>query len=151
MAADHHAVLADYPVTNDAERATCAALLTRIASAAEDLDGETYVELARDIVAFLAPEESLDEIGNLALLSADDNSALSNATFPVKQRQVIERDRGGSFIPVCTLRLFLKYDSPPVLRRLPRWTEKDRDAYLAALFGEKNGLVAPWMAPETLS
>ena len=48
-------------------------------------------------------------IANLALLAGGDNAALSNSVFEVKRQEVIRLDREGSYIPVCTRNVFLKY------------------------------------------
>ena len=48
-------------------------------------------------------------ITNLALLDRRDNAALSNSVFEVKRREIIRRDKEGSYIPACTRNVFLKY------------------------------------------
>ncbi|WOC63288.1 DUF262 domain-containing protein (plasmid) [Paenarthrobacter sp. AT5] len=56
-----------------------------------------------------ADDEGVHRISNLALLASGDNSALSNSTFEVKRREIIGRDKTGSYIPPCTRNVFLKY------------------------------------------
>jgi hypothetical protein len=65
----------------------------------------------------------------MALLSTEDNSALNNNIFPIKRDKIIELDEKGSFIPICTKNVFLKYYSKDVTQN-SEWTKKDRDAYL---------------------
>lgn len=50
-------------------------------------------------------------LGNMALLSQPDNAALNNSVFEVKRREVIRLDKEGSFIPICTRRVFQGYYS----------------------------------------
>ncbi len=54
-------------------------------------------------------EEEKNRIGNLTLLDAGTNRSYGNALFLTKRRKIIERDKGGLFIPVCTKNVFLKY------------------------------------------
>jgi hypothetical protein len=59
-------------------------------------------------------EENIDEglkncIGNLTLLNATINRSYGNAIFPAKRKVIIEHDKIGSFIPLCTKNVFLKY------------------------------------------
>ena len=73
-----------------------------------------------------------DTIDNLALLSSSDNAALSNTIFPIKRDKIIDMDRTGKFIPLCTKNVFLKYYSDDVEQNVI-WARKDRDAYLKAI------------------
>jgi hypothetical protein len=49
------------------------------------------------------------KMGNLALLSKDQNSSLSNNIFVSKRDAILKMCAGGAFVPLCTRRLFLKY------------------------------------------
>ena len=75
-----------------------------------------------------------DGISNLALLSQPDNAALNCSAFEVKRREIIRLDKEGSFIPVCTRRVFLKYyrqnDSAT---QIFDWSPQDRQSYLKEL------------------
>lgn len=71
----------------------------------------------------------LHSINNLALLDRDTNSSLSNAFFDVKRTIILERDRQGSFIPICTRYVFLKYYSKDS-SQIHYWSETDRYDYL---------------------
>lgn len=67
-------------------------------------------------------------LGNMALLSKPDNSALNNFIFPVKRDRIINLEKKGSFIPPCTRNVFLKFysnaDSQPYY-----WSKNDQKAY----------------------
>lgn len=75
----------------------------------------------------------MDSIANLALLDGGDNSALSNSVFAVKRAAILGRDRRGSYIPVCTRNVFLKYYSPADEHQMHFWSVNDREHYLDAM------------------
>ena len=82
-------------------------------------------------------------IANLALLASGDNSALSNSTFEVKRREILQRDRDGSYIPACTRNVFLKYYTESGAQQIHYWGSADRAAYLAAIVAS----VEPYLIP----
>ena len=67
-------------------------------------------------------------IGNLALLDSNTNRSYRNAFFPVKRKIIIQNDMNGTFVPICTKNLFMKYytKSPD---HLQVWTNKDAKDY----------------------
>lgn len=75
----------------------------------------------------------IDAIDNLALLTGGDNSALSNSMFEVKRQAIINRDREGAFVPICTRNVFLKYYTNAVGQQNHFWGADDRRDYLAAM------------------
>lgn len=85
--------------------------------------------------------ESLHSISNLALLSSDDNAALSNSTFDVKRNRIIERDKCGQYIPFCTKMVFLKYYTKSENTQLHFWGSDDRKAYI----NEMNEVLKPYL------
>ncbi|WP_405350441.1 DUF262 domain-containing protein [Nonlabens sp. Asnod3-H03] len=70
----------------------------------------------------------IDDISNLALLDSGTNRGYKNAVFPIKRDKIIEKERKGVFIPLCTKNAFLKYYSRGV-ERMTFWEEEDRKAY----------------------
>lgn len=70
----------------------------------------------------------LHSIDNIALLDKDTNSALNNEFFDAKRRIIIQRDREGKFIPICTRNVFLKYYSENAVQ-IHYWSESDREDY----------------------
>ena len=73
----------------------------------------------------------MHSLSNLALLSQPDNAALSNAVFEVKRREIIKMDKRGSYIPVCTRRVFLKYyNEKPSTQQYYYWGREDRENYM---------------------
>lgn len=92
-----------------------------------------------------SPDNVPDSIMNLALLRSDSNSALSNSVFNAKRALLIELDRQGHFIPVCTRNVFMKYYSPDG-KNLPYfWGREDRKAYrdeiARVVYDEQSGLL----------
>lgn len=74
----------------------------------------------------------LNTIDNLALLDQGTNSALGNHFYPVKYRKLLEYDKMGHFIPICTRNAFMKYYSEKV-DHFQLWSESDRSGYVAAI------------------
>ena len=97
----------------------------------DNLTREVFEKLFENIKAEIKDDYGvdLDRINNLALLDKDTNSSLSNAFFDVKRRLIIERDRNGEFIPVCTRNVFLKYYSKDP-SQIYYWSETDREDYI---------------------
>lgn len=134
-----------------------ASLRARIDAAIPTISGETFEPLHREIVQLFsersgdggpaeADREDVDSIANLALLARDDNSALNNAVFEVKRRFVIGLDQQGSYIPVCTRNVFLKYyDTGAASQHIHFWGARDREAYLAAM----KSLLEPYLLEDT--
>lgn len=75
---------------------------------------------------------TIHSIRNLALLTPANNSSLNNAPFHRKRDKIKELDEKGSFIPICTKNVFLKYYSKNVEQNV-KWDKKDMDAYLAEM------------------
>lgn len=75
-----------------------------------------------------------DGLSNLALLSQPDNAALNCSAFEIKRREIIQLDKEGSFIPICTRRVFLKYyqDSEASIQSF-FWSTDDRAEYTKEL------------------
>lgn len=135
----------------DADDASKALLLSRIdeALASPKVRETTFRPLEREITEVLSVgadtvNVDMDSIANLALLDGGDNAALSNSVFAVKRAEILARDRVGSYIPVCTRNVFLKYYTPADEQQLHFWGSNDRTHYLHAM-GEA---LAPYLKPE---
>ena len=83
-------------------------------------------------VSKLFIDKEIHTIDNLALLSRDDNSSLNNSIFPAKRDKIKDLDKKGSFIPICTKNVFLKYYSNDVKEAL-KWNIEDRKYYLTEI------------------
>ena len=91
-------------------------------------------------------EPELHTIDNLALLTGSDNAALGNGTFPQKREKIIDLEKRGSFIPIATRNVFLKYYSASSAH-FTYWGETDRKAYVAAIRRTLNDYLTPVTAP----
>lgn len=69
-----------------------------------------------------------DRIGNLALLDATTNRGYGNAFFPIKRRTILLNDMNGTFIPICTKNVFMKYYTENV-GNPNSWNETDALEY----------------------
>ena len=118
-----------------------------LASNTGRIKGEHFEALTRRVMEFLnAPGTSrADEhsIANLALLSGKVNSALNNAAFQMKRLRIMQMDRQGEFIPICTRRVFLKYYAPASSQQMHLWSRTDRGTYLDAMLGTADNNANP--------
>ncbi len=95
-----------------------------------EIDQTRFSNLQQNIFLLSSDTDStIHSIKNLALLTPSDNSRLNNAPFHRKRDKVKELDEKGSFIPICTKNVFLKYYSKNVEQNV-KWDKKDMDAYL---------------------
>jgi hypothetical protein len=145
----HRDALADLPTISSEARSD---LEARIDAALPIVTLETFQELEEDLRGVFSPGDpdgTDDEhaISNLALLERDDNSAISNAVFEVKRQRILALDRAGSYIPICTRNVFLKYYTTDRAQQLHFWSPQDRTCYLAAIQRE----VGPYMERQVVA
>jgi hypothetical protein len=105
-------------------------------------DMDEFDKLYRDILAEFQDSEDAEadngvgdaeadnDVGNLTLLDYSTNRSYKNAVFPVKRSEIIALDQKGTFVPLCTKNVFLKYYSKEI-GKMMFWGKKDRDAYRA--------------------
>lgn len=98
-----------------------------------DIDQTRFETLQQKIFDLSSDSGStIHSIKNLALLTPPDNSSLNNSPFHRKRDKIKQLDEKGSFIPICTKNVFLKYYSKNVEQNI-KWDKKDMDAYLAEM------------------
>jgi hypothetical protein len=90
---------------------------------------EEFKALFEDIVSHFnkdVNDDDINDISNLSLLDSATNRGYKNAVFPLKRKTIIDRDKAGIFIPICTKNVFLKYfsDYPP---KISFWTQDDHE------------------------
>lgn len=149
----HGEALATLPNVDNAKRD---ALIARIDAVSDDIGREAFQSLAREVTDFftLADEfgqatlHSVHSISNLALLSSGDNSALGNSVFEVKRRRILDLDRRGAYIPICTRQVFLKYYADASAHQIHFWGTQDRESYLAAMLASTSGGIGKYLRPE---
>ncbi|MFE8423385.1 DUF262 domain-containing protein [Tenacibaculum sp. ZH5_bin.1] len=106
-------------------------LLKQIEKFKDFQDGDKFKVLYEEIVSHFnhnVKDEDLNDLSNLTLLDSSTNRSYKNAVFPIKRKTIIDRDKQGVFIPLCTKNVFLKYFSeyPP---KISFWTQEDRENY----------------------
>lgn len=81
---------------------------------------------------FFATDESLMSIENLTLLTSHDNRGIGNKFFSEKRNKLKEYFQKGSFIPTCSMNVFMKFYSENP-QQMDFWDEKDRQSYREAI------------------
>jgi hypothetical protein len=142
----HRVALEDLP-SSDENRLK---LIRRIDAVGDQIDRQVFQEIARDVTAIFtltdastsATAHSVHSVSNLALLESSHNSALNNAVFEVKRKRIIELDRRGKYIPICTRHVFLKYYTDANAQQIHFWSSQDREAYMNAILSSDGGVGA---------
>jgi hypothetical protein len=97
----------------------------------EDIkSGNTIGEIKFEaIISYVLGEED-NSLQNLCLLDSRTNRSYKNDSFKEKRKKIIKREKEGTFIPICTKNVFMKYysDNPSSFEL---WTFEDREAYLS--------------------
>jgi len=106
-------------------------LLLKRAEEIDTANDDEFKNLFKEIVSHFnskIKDEDMNHVSNLALLDSKTNRGYKNAVFPLKRKTIINRDKAGTFIPICTKNVFLKYFSeyPP---KISFWTQDDREKY----------------------
>ena len=76
--------------------------------------------------------DDLDNLSNLTLLDETTNRMYKNAFFPVKRNFIIQQEKQGIFIPLCTKNVFLKAYSKK-LGEVMYWNNNDANDYLTEI------------------
>lgn len=77
-------------------------------------------------------KSQMHTLSNMALLTVGENATLNNSTFDVKRMKIIDMDKAGDYIPICTRNVFMKYYSSSDTK-LHFWSEDDRKDYICAM------------------
>lgn len=120
-------------------------LIEEIENRSREIGKEQFDDLFDRVIKAFEFEQNIeyiDSLANMALLGKFGNSALNNSTFDVKRDKVIEMDKKGEYIPICTRRVFLKYYTPSENNQLHFWGQTDRQSYLEAM----NKTLKPYLA-----
>ena len=108
-------------------------LIEEIEASLQKVGEGSLKELVKKVLEYFSAGEryeSEDELSNLALLNSTINQSFKDAVFPAKRKVILEQDRLGSFIPVCTRNVFSKYYSPDI-RQFSFWGNQERKDYLS--------------------
>lgn len=96
------------------------------------IDDDRFNALYADIISEYGVNNDNDSISNITLLDSGTNKSYKNSPFPIKREIIINSDKEGKFIPVCTKNVFLKYYSESV-EQMNYWSEKDEKDYMEAM------------------
>jgi hypothetical protein bacD2_00658 len=84
--------------------------------------------------------DDINNLSNLTLLDSGTNRSYKNIIFPLKRTRIIEEDKKGTFIPLCTKNVFLKYYMPNATQ-LSIWSKEDRKKYFENIITTFNTFV----------
>lgn len=101
------------------------------------IDDEEFTNVQNQVFEIYSDDIGIHTIDNLALLGRDDNASLNNSIFPAKRDKIKQLDKNGSFVPIGTKNVFLKYYSNDVKETLT-WNRKDRESYFNELLNVLN-------------
>lgn len=93
---------------------------------------DSFDKLYSEVLSIYGEDDDINDISNLALLDSITNSSYKNAVFPTKRKTILERDKKGIFIPLCTKNVFLKYYSKNI-NQMSFWSKEDREEYAEAI------------------
>ena len=84
--------------------------------------------IEKERAKYFAAGDDLMGIQNLTLLTEHDNRGIGNKFFFEKRQKLQEYYQQGSFIPACSMNVFMKFysDNP---KQMAFWDEKDRESY----------------------
>lgn len=92
-------------------------------------DNDSFLKTAKEISDVFTEGNDINDISNLTLLDSATNRSYKNAVFPLKRSTIIEREKTGTFIPLCTKNAFMKFYNKDV-SQMSIWGKEDRNAYL---------------------
>ena len=121
-----------YLKTQDKEQDLCDEIQAFMALAQNEADDELFAKLYKKALSAFkeSDDEDVDDgISNLTLLDSSTNRSYKNAVFAVKRQRLLELDRSGIFVPLCTRNVFLKCYSERA-DNVMFWSEQDRVDYI---------------------
>ena len=100
----------------------------------ERVNDEQFQEVYEEVVELYIERETgqNDNISNLALLDDVTNRSYGNAMFFIKRKRIIENDKNGIFVPICTKNVFLKYYTKHSDNNM-YWNQNDAKDYLETM------------------
>jgi len=110
----------------------------------KEIDEEKLSSLVEKVTSELSEKgfdnENINEISNLTLLDSGTNRSYKNIIFSLKRMRIIEEDKKGTFIPLCTKNVFQKYYTPNA-SDLSIWTKDDKENYRQSIITTFNTFV----------
>jgi hypothetical protein len=108
-------------------------LHAEIQNAINALPKDKFDELKQNTTLFIEQGISdKDSLFNLTLLDCGTNRSYQNALYPSKRRILLNKDKDGQFVPICTKNLFQKYYTTKSVK-ISSWNDPDAEGYKAAM------------------
>lgn len=104
----------------------------KLSKKAKTYNKDHFEDLYKKIIEHFEEKHTDDiknSIGNLVLLDSGTNRSYKNAVFPVKRNTIIENDKKGTFIPICTKNVFMKLYTDKVAQ-MSFWGNMDETNYM---------------------
>ena len=123
-------------------------LMSRVIHFVDNQQSEEFQGLYNEILLVAGESDAHDDVvkdslGNLALLDSGTNRAYGNALFTTKRRKIIQKDKVGAFIPICTRNVFLKYYNENANRQ-SKWSIEDMRCYQSAIYNTLANFLPPF-------
>lgn len=88
-----------------------------------------FIDVYEAVINYFGDSNEPDNsIGNLTLLDEGTNRSYKNDVFPLKRKIIIDNTMRNTFIPLCTVRVFMKGFAEA--KNLLKWDSKDRETYI---------------------
>jgi len=126
-------ILNNLEIISSEEKGFCVRLLAILKK--QDEDNAIFSGLYDELMDYFKETDQLDDLDNLSnltLLDETTNRMYKNAFFPVKRNFIIQQEKQGIFIPLCTKNVFLKAYSKK-LGEVMYWNNNDANDYLTEI------------------
>ena len=110
----------------------------------KEIKEEELSSLVEEVTKYLSEKgfdnDNINDLSNLTLLDSGTNRSYKNIIFPLKRMRIIEEDKKGTFIPLCTKSVFQKYYTPDA-SDLSIWSKEDKENYRQSIITTFNTFV----------
>ena len=110
----------------------------------KEIKEEELSSLVEEVTKYLSEKgfdnDNINDLSNLTLLDSGTNRSYKNIIFPLKRMRIIEEDKKGTFIPLCTKNVFQKYYTPDA-SDLSIWSKEDKENYRQSIITTFNTFV----------
>ena len=110
----------------------------------KEIKEEELSSLVEEVTKYLSEKgfdnDNINDLSNLTLLDSGTNRSYKNIIFPLKRMRIIEEDKKGTFIPLCTKNVFQKYYTPKA-NDLSIWSKEDKENYRQSIITTFNTFV----------
>ena len=110
----------------------------------KEIKEEELSSLVEEVTKYLSEKgfdnDNINDLSNLTLLDSGTNRSYKNIIFPLKRMRIIEEDKKGTFIHLCTKNVFQKYYTPKA-NNLSIWSKDDKENYRQSIITTFNTFV----------